>query len=162
MAGDIFLKLDGIEGESTDDAHKGEIELLSWSWGVDQPVGPRSTGGSATTGKANHSDVIVTKLYDSSSPDLALKACTGATIKEVVLTQRQADADAAIEAIKFILTNVVISSVAIAGNGAEVPTEQISLNYGGITWEYNLTASAGGTKGTKSHGYDVETNKVIA
>ena len=31
---DFFLKIEGIEGESEDRAHKGEIEILSWSWGV--------------------------------------------------------------------------------------------------------------------------------
>ncbi|HEY7575111.1 MAG TPA: type VI secretion system tube protein Hcp, partial [Thermoanaerobaculia bacterium] len=30
---DYFLKIDGIEGESQDGKHKGEIDVLSWSWG---------------------------------------------------------------------------------------------------------------------------------
>ena len=30
---DFFLKVDGIEGESQDSKHKGEIEVVSWSWG---------------------------------------------------------------------------------------------------------------------------------
>ena len=31
---DTFLKIDGIDGESTDDKHKGEIEVFAWSWSV--------------------------------------------------------------------------------------------------------------------------------
>lgn len=31
---DTFLKVPGAPGESTDAAHKGEIEVLSWSWGA--------------------------------------------------------------------------------------------------------------------------------
>ncbi len=34
MAADIFLRLEGIEGESQDDKHRNEIEVLSWSWSV--------------------------------------------------------------------------------------------------------------------------------
>ena len=34
MALDMFLKLDGIAGESTNKGHKDEIEVLSFSWGV--------------------------------------------------------------------------------------------------------------------------------
>jgi len=34
MAIDTHIKFDGVEGESTHTDHKGEIELLSWSWGV--------------------------------------------------------------------------------------------------------------------------------
>lgn len=30
---DYFLKIDGIDGESTDNKHKNEIDVLSWSWG---------------------------------------------------------------------------------------------------------------------------------
>jgi type VI secretion system secreted protein Hcp len=36
MAVDMFLKLDGIDGESEDDAHKGEIDVLAFSWGMTQ------------------------------------------------------------------------------------------------------------------------------
>ena len=31
---DYYLKIDTIDGESTDDRHKGEIEVLSFSWGA--------------------------------------------------------------------------------------------------------------------------------
>ena len=34
MAFDAFLKIEGIEGESTDKTHPGEIEIESFSWGV--------------------------------------------------------------------------------------------------------------------------------
>ncbi len=41
---DFFLKIDGIEGESTDDKHKGELEIQSWScngkiWAEPNPGG---------------------------------------------------------------------------------------------------------------------------
>ena len=35
---DYFLKLDGIPGESIDAKHKGEIDVLSWSWGESQEI----------------------------------------------------------------------------------------------------------------------------
>jgi len=34
MASDIFAKIGGIIGESLDDKHKDEIEVVSWSWGL--------------------------------------------------------------------------------------------------------------------------------
>lgn len=36
MAHDIFLKINGIDGESKDATHQNEIEVLSWSWNVSQ------------------------------------------------------------------------------------------------------------------------------
>ena len=37
MAIDVFLKLDGLDGESLDHKHKGEIELASFSFGLANP-----------------------------------------------------------------------------------------------------------------------------
>ena len=36
MAVDYFLKIDGIEGESTDKKHAKEIDVDAWSWGESQ------------------------------------------------------------------------------------------------------------------------------
>jgi type VI secretion system secreted protein Hcp len=52
MATDIFLKLDGLDGESSDHAHEKEIDVLSWSWGMTQSGSMHvAKGGGA--GKAN-------------------------------------------------------------------------------------------------------------
>jgi type VI protein secretion system component Hcp len=34
MAVDIFIKIGDIKGESMDKAHKDEIDVLNWSWGM--------------------------------------------------------------------------------------------------------------------------------
>jgi type VI protein secretion system component Hcp len=43
MAVDMFLKIDGVKGESKDQAHTQEIDVFSWSWGM-------SNSGSAHRG----------------------------------------------------------------------------------------------------------------
>ena len=55
MASDIFLKLDGIDGESQDDKHKDEIELSSFSFGSSNFVS-RAIGGVGGSGKATFQD----------------------------------------------------------------------------------------------------------
>jgi hypothetical protein len=45
MPVDLFLKLAGIDGESTDAKHKGEIDVLAWSWGLSQDRGPAPPAG---------------------------------------------------------------------------------------------------------------------
>ena len=77
MAGTMFLKLTGpdITGESTDSAHPGEIQVLSWSHSFNQPTSPtRSSAGGGTVEQANHSDFSFTKYTDASTDDL-LKMC---------------------------------------------------------------------------------------
>ena len=39
MPVEMFLKLAGIEGESSDAKHKGEIDVLAWSWGLSEEAG---------------------------------------------------------------------------------------------------------------------------
>jgi len=50
MASDIFAKIGDIKGESPDDKHKGEIEVLSWSWGVTQSGTMAFGGGGGACG----------------------------------------------------------------------------------------------------------------
>ncbi len=49
MAIDYFLKLTGIQGESTSARHRDEIDVEMWSWGeTATPVaGPGGGGGAA-------------------------------------------------------------------------------------------------------------------
>ena len=48
---DYFLKIAGIDGESTADGHKGEIDLESWSWGESNP-GAGSAGAASVPGRS--------------------------------------------------------------------------------------------------------------
>lgn len=36
MSNDIFLKIDGINSESQDATHADEIDVIDWSWKVEQ------------------------------------------------------------------------------------------------------------------------------
>lgn len=53
-----YLKLGDIKGESTDKDHKGEIEVLSWSWGQTNSGGIHHGGGMGS-GKVNVQDINV-------------------------------------------------------------------------------------------------------
>src|SRR5207247_2100198 len=56
MAVDMFLKIEGIEGESQDSKHKSEIHLLSWNWGETQ-AGTFANGGGGGAGKVRMADL---------------------------------------------------------------------------------------------------------
>lgn len=88
VATDTHIKFAGVEGESTHKDHKGEIEVLSWSWTVSHDVG-RSGGGSGK-GKAEPGDLQFTHLYDKSSPVLAKHCASGRHFAEVTMTSRKA------------------------------------------------------------------------
>ena len=56
MASDIFAKIGDIKGESADSKHKGEIDILSFSWGVTNS-GTIGGGGGGGAGKATFHDL---------------------------------------------------------------------------------------------------------
>ena len=141
---DYFLKIDGVDGESTDDKHKNEIEILSWSWGASSTP----TNGQARSGKACVSAFNFTKPVDKASPALMANAVSGMTLKSAVLTARKAG-ERPLEYIKVTLENILVSSYQGAGSNAAAPTEQFSLNFSKMTVEYK-TQRADGSLGDAS------------
>ena len=158
MAVDMFLKLDGIKGESQDSKHKDEIDVLSWSWGVTQS-GTMHTGGGGGSGKASFSDMTLTKYIDSSSTSL-FKACsTGDHIKEALLVVRKAGKDQQ-EYLKYTLTDCLVSSVSTGGSGGEDRlTENISLKFAKFKIEYRPQNKDGTLGGVMPFTYSIEENK---
>ncbi len=138
---DTFLKIDGIQGESPDAKHKGEIEVLAWSWAVQGPD-PYAYGGGGT-GTPKYTDLAVRKFVDKASPLLFLSAATGDHIKSAVLTVRTTGGNQ-LEFYKITLGNVLVSSVAEGADalGADsVPLEEIGLSYGSLSFFYTPTGS---------------------
>ena len=91
MAVDMFLKIPGIDGESADQSHRGEIDILSWSWGMSQS-GTTHLGSGGGSGKVSVQDITLTKYVDAASPALLLGCCKGTHLDEAVLDSRMATA----------------------------------------------------------------------
>ena len=135
MAVDMFLKLDKIGGESIDAKHKGEIDILSWSWGTSQS-GTTHQGTGSGAGKVNVQDISVTKWVDASSADL-FKACAkGMHIPKALLTVRKAGTNP-LEYIKILMEKVMVTSVSTGGSGGEEQlTENVTLNFAKVDYKY--------------------------
>ena len=90
MALNMFIKIDSIKGESQDDKHKDEIDVLSWSWGLEQTAETLSGGGGGA-GKVSVHDLAITKRTDIATPQLMLACTNGKRIKEALLTVGRPD-----------------------------------------------------------------------
>ncbi len=135
MAVDMFLKIDDVKGESQDDKHKDEVDVLAWSWGLSQS-GTTHMGGGGGAGKVSVQDMSITKYVDKSSPNLMMATCNGKHYKEALLTVRKAG-EKPLEYIKITMKEVLISSVSTGGSGGEDRiTENISLNFAEFKVEY--------------------------
>jgi len=148
MAFDAFMKVDGIDGESTDDKHKDWIELISFSHGLVQPVsGSRSTSGAASSERCDHQDFSIVKKLDKASPELYLHCCHGRHIPKITVELCRATADKT-KYMAFDLEDVIVTSVMPSGTGGgDLPMENVTFNYGKITWSYTTTDHRTGKTG---------------
>jgi type VI secretion system secreted protein Hcp len=158
MAVDMFLKLDGIKGESTDSKHKDEIDVLSWSWGMTQS-GSTHIGGGGGSGKVNIQDISLTKRLDTASPTLSARCAQGEHIKEALLTVRKAGTDQQ-EYVKITLKDCLVSSLSTgASGGQDTLIENISLNFAEYKFEYWPQKKDGTLGGVVASGYNIKENK---
>jgi type VI secretion system secreted protein Hcp len=135
MAVDMFLKLDGVTGESKDKTHTKEIDVLSWSWGM-MNNGSAHVGGGAGVGKVNVQDLQISKYVDSSSPKLMLACCNGTHYKDALITVRKAGGTP-LEYIKVKLETVLISGLTTGGTPNEDRlTENVILNFAKVSVDY--------------------------
>ena len=119
MAVDYFLRIEGIEGESADAKHKGEIDVLSWAWGASNS-GAVSVGGGTGAGKATIQDLQFTTPLSKASPKLFLACATGQHLKQAKLTAVRAGAKQA-EFLTLTLSDVMVSSYQTGGSeGADI------------------------------------------
>jgi type VI secretion system secreted protein Hcp len=159
MAVDMFLKLDGIKGESKDHKHKDEIHIESFSWGLSQ-TGAHGAGGGGGAGKVAVHDISITKFLDKASPALMLHCCNGKHIKEGLITVRKAG-EKPLEYLKIKLTDILISSVQEAGHGGDHLSESLSLNFAKFHVEYQEQKPDGSGQPGGEMGWDVKANQKV-
>jgi len=147
MAVDMFLKIDGVKGESKDKTHKQDIDVVAWSWGMSNS-GSAHQGGGAGSGKVNVRDITLTKYVDSSSPQIMLSCCDGKHFAKATLTVRKAGGNSPVEYVVIKMEEVLISSVSTGGSGAEDRlTENLNLNFAKVNFDYTPQGDKG-EKGT--------------
>jgi len=157
MASDIFAKIGDIKGESLDDKHKDEVEVLSWSWGVSQS-GTMAHGGGGGEGKASFNDFNFTHHIDKASPVL-LKACaTGEHIKEATITVRKAGKGQQ-EFLIIKMNDIIITSVTHSGSSGQPSPEVVTLAFAKVDIEYKPQKADGSLDAGIHFKYDLKANK---
>jgi len=158
MASDIFAKIGDIKGESLDDKHKDEIEVLSFSWGVTNSVVVSVGAGGAGAGKASFHDLSIVHNVDKASP-LLLKACaTGTHIKDATITHRKAGKGQQ-EYLIVKLNDVIITGVTHGGTGGQPFSESVSLAFAKVDLEYKPQKADGSLDAGIHFKYDLKANK---
>ena len=157
---DYFLKIDGIEGESADARHKGEIDVDSWSFGENRPGAPPGAGGAA--GKVIFQDFHFSAKVSKASPKLFIACAAGEHLRSAVLTCRRSG-QPPVEFLTITLSDVVVSAYqtgATAG-GESGPVDQVALGFARIEMQYVEQKVDGTLALPLKEGWDVMKNRKI-
>ena len=135
MAVDMFMKIGDVKGESKDDKHKDEIDVLAWSWGMSQS-GTTHLGTGGGAGKVSVQDLSFTKYIDKSSMNLMTSCCNGKHYPEAKLTVRKAG-ETPLEYLTITMKDCLITAVSTGGSGGEDRlTENVTINFAQFVAEY--------------------------
>ena len=173
MAGfDIFLKLDGIEGESTTKGHEKEIEVVSYDQSIDATV-PSGGGGGGGAGKATFSGVRFRKQLDAASIPIALACASGVHIASARFAFRRAPLDFYLVALEDVVVThagqcatsdvqspLAFETLAKSPAGAAL-LEEVTLHFGKIRWEYRPIGPKGAALPPITGGWDVKANRKL-
>jgi type VI secretion system secreted protein Hcp len=147
---DVFLKLDGIGGESTDDDHKGEIDVESFTFDAKR-----------TSGKVKFSPLRVLKVVDVSSPKLMQAAASGRHIHNGTLSFRRSGDPNGVEFLTYKLSDIVVSSYEEGGANPDKRTlgpleDEVGLSPGKVQVTEKVVNSSGKTGSVVSASFDMK------
>ena len=156
--GDMFLKLDGIEGESKDSKFKNEIDIRSWSFGASNHISVQ--GGGQKSAGASHHDVTFTAYHCKASPKLYLAVASGSRIKHAVLTCRKSGGGQH-EYLVIKFSDCYCTSWQVSGNdhGTVLPTDTFTLSYAQVDMDYKPQKADGSLDSPVKAGWDLKHNK---
>lgn len=117
--GSRYIKLDGIDGESSERNHKGWIELDSMSFAAAPVTTP--------TGRVTFNDFTITKKIDKASPVLFKACASGKHFASVTIVAARKAGGQQQDYLKFKLTDAIISSISEGTSSDGTPLESITV-----------------------------------
>lgn len=124
---DYFLTFEGIAGSSVDARHRGAIDINSFNWGLS--VANAGVEGGSGAGTPKFSNFSWTQLgSDISFPTLFINTAKGKYIPSAVVDLVYPGEDP-FSYLTMTFTDVVLSSLQIAGNSGNVPMLNGSFAY---------------------------------
>ena len=147
----LFLELDGIQGESTAVGFENQIELGSLQLGVGN--------GNAKSGPS-FSEATVTKQLDKSSPQLMLRTANGTTIPKATVRFTTPGQEKVAVYLRYCFTGVRITGFSQSSGGTR-PSESVSFSYATIVQSYTQGSETGGAGTVFATGWDLLKNLQI-
>jgi type VI secretion system secreted protein Hcp len=155
LGGNIFVRYDGVDGESQDKDHDKWIDGLAMEWGASQ-AGAGASGQSRRRGDAVIDDLVLTFNYDKATPKLAEALLKGKVFPKLEI-EFTADFGQQETYLRYELTNVFLTSYNVSGAADEgPPTVVVANNFEEIKVTYTEYDSEGNSQGNVEYSWKVE------
>jgi len=158
MAAEIFLELEGVEGESETKGFEKKIEVLSYSLGLSNPSNVAYGTGSGA-GKVEISSLSIQKALDKATPELFLRCCNGTHFPKGKLTAREAGGKSPVEFFTLEFKQCFVDSVAWGGaSGSDKGTESCTFSFEEVTVNYTPQNKDGSAGSKITQAWNVKSN----
>jgi len=156
---DMFLKLDGVDGESQDKDHKNEIQILGFKLSARSP---RDASTGQATGKVRFTNLTILAHVDKSTAKLFQKLCMNEKIPSAILSCRKAGQEQFLY-FKVTLSDCFLARVEVGTGGGDgsavIPPCEFDVEFGKIEVESKEQVSTGPTSGPVKARYELRANK---
>jgi type VI secretion system secreted protein Hcp len=158
-----LLEIEGIKGEAQDSKFNETVEIESFSFGASHP-GSFAIGTGGGTGKVNMQDVHLSTKVSKASPNLFQACASGKHINKATLHVRKATGDGGQqEYMTLNLEHILVSSYQSGGHAGDsntetLPTEQFSLNFAIVKFEYKPQDNTGKLGAAVTGKWDLQKN----
>jgi type VI secretion system secreted protein Hcp len=156
---EIFVKIEGITGESKDAKHKGWIDAINLSYGVSQSSS-MSSGGGGGVGKADFRGLAFSHFLDRASPTLFKYCAAGKHVPTVEVSACKSGGGQQ-EFVHIVLSDVLVTSVEPSGAAGDMWVETVCLSYSRIVIEVREQSASGSMNAFVSGGWDVKENREV-
>lgn len=163
MPVEMFLKMDGVTGESRNFQYKGWADVLSWTWAISSN---RSTLTQAAGENASFNEISLIKRIGQDSPEMMKLFAARQVIPHVelsivpVVNKREVKQ----KYLNLYMEDVIIKSIITSGScEEELFKERVTLLFDRIRFEYNQHTGLGADESSVDHvfGWDIAANKPI-
>lgn len=139
-----YLLIDGITGQSASESHPGSdgwMVLNDWSYAAERANSTR-TGGQINKGNAAVGDVVVRKMVDLSTPQIANSLFKGTVHGEARIEVCRTTGEGELVFLIISLTKVLVTHTSVAetaiDESSNLPVETVFLNFEEIFISQNL------------------------
>ncbi|KVP80099.1 Hcp family type VI secretion system effector [Burkholderia ubonensis] len=156
----MFMKVDGVTGESADAQHKGWTDIQTFSWGASQP-GAMASGSGGNAGKASFNDLVVVAYMDKGAPAIIKNCASGKHLPSVEISACKTGGTQ-VEFMRVTLQEVLVTSAQVAGVDPGDVADRLLMHYGfqaaKVKKQYWQQNDNGGKGAEVSVGWNIKEN----